>query len=47
MLASMTGNTPRIDITEPIVLDADQDPDVRNDSTDLDNVLLTFLLPQA
>lgn len=47
MLASMTGNTPRIDITEPEVLDADQDPDVRNDSTDLDNVLLTFLLPQA
>ena len=47
MLASMTGNTPRIDITNPIVLDADQKPNVRNDSTDLDNVLLTFLLPQA
>ncbi len=48
LVASMTGNTPRITLTDPtVVLDADQDPQVDWNNTDLDNLILTFKLPRS
>nr|DAN98178.1 MAG TPA: hypothetical protein [Caudoviricetes sp.] len=42
MQASMTGNTPRISLHDTEVLDADKDPNVVWDNTDLDRLWLTF-----
>lgn len=47
MQASMTGNTPRISLHDTEVLDADKDPNVVWDNTDLDRLWLTFQLPQS
>lgn len=47
MQASMTGNTPRISLHDTEVLDADKDPNVIWDNTDLDRLWLTFQLPQS
>lgn len=47
MIASMTGNTPRISLNDTEVLDADEDPNVVWDNTDLDRLWLTFQLPQS
>ena len=48
LIASLTGNTPRISIDKPIaVLDADEDPDVDINSTNPDDVVVTFKLPQS
>ena len=47
LIASMTGNTPRISLNDTIVLDADQDPSVIWDNTDIDRLVLTFQLPQS
>lgn len=48
MISSMTGNTPRIIIEKPsIVLDANQEPDVEYDSTDVDSPRIKFKLPQS
>ena len=48
LIASLTGNTPRISIDKPItVLDADEDPDVDINSTNPDDVVVTFKLPQG
>ena len=43
----MTGNTPRISLHDTEVLDADKDPNVVWDNTDLDRLWLTFQLPQS
>lgn len=48
LIASLTGNTPRISIEKPItVLDADEEPDVDINSTNPDDVVVTFKLPQS
>lgn len=48
LISSMTGNTPRVSIVEPItVLNADELPDVDGDNTDPDFFILTFKLPQS
>ena len=48
LIASLTGNTPRISIEKPItVLNADEDPDVDINSTNPDDVVVTFKLPQS
>lgn len=47
LIASMTGNTPRIRINTTEVLDVDQNPNVNWDNTDLDILYLTFQLPQS
>lgn len=48
LIASMTGNTPRLSVVEPItVLDADELPDVDGDNSDPDYFILTFKLPQS
>lgn len=47
LIASMTGNTPRVALNDTLVLDANQLPDVEWDNSDLDKLLLTFMLPQS
>lgn len=47
LIASMTGNTPRIRVTDTIAIDADQEPNVVPDASDVDMLYLTFYLPQA
>ena len=48
LVMSMAGFTPRIDFTKPaVVLDADQNPDIETDLSNLDNPKITFKLPQS
>lgn len=48
LVASMTGNTPRFSVNQPIVvLDADEDPTVTLDGSDIDHPILFFSLPQS
>lgn len=47
-ISSMTGNTPRIVVQTPSeVLDANQEPDVIFDQTDVDSPKIKFKLPQS
>lgn len=48
LIASMTGNTPRLYVNQPIeILDADQPPKVTINNGDVDNPVLFFALPQS
>lgn len=48
LIASMTGNTPKIKINEDVhILHPDQDPEVHADYTDVDQPVLSFDLPKA
>lgn len=48
LIAAMVGNTPRISINQPIeILNADEDPKVRLDASDIDLPVFYFSLPQS
>lgn len=48
LVMSMSGNTPRIEFTKPItVLDADEEPDIIIDSSEVDRPKITLCLPQS
>lgn len=47
LIASMTGNTPRVALNDTLILDANQLPDIAWDNSDLDKLVLTFMLPQS
>lgn len=48
LVASMTGNTPHFSVNQPItILDADEDPSVILDGSDVDHPILFFSLPQS
>lgn len=48
LIASMTGNTPHLLVDQPAgVLDADQNPYVTFDGSDIDQPVLKFFLPQS
>lgn len=48
LISSMTGNTPKITVIDPtIALDADQNPTVEWDNTNVDHLKLQFKLPRS
>lgn len=46
LIASMTGNTPRIALNPTEILDVNENPDVEWDNSDIDKLVLTFQLPK-